>query len=148
MIKPILDENSDTRTKDIRTILRSRHGVTCPKSSLSRARRDILSSNPTLVHELGKLADYLTKIVEKNPGSVSAFEISDERFSRCFLSLKPWIIRFLGGTKLLFVDGTFLKGLHKGILLRLPHWTPITTFSLLQQQSSLLNPKTIGLGFC
>ena len=49
LIKPILEENSDTSAKLIWTILRLRHGFACPKSSLSRACRVILSSNPTLI---------------------------------------------------------------------------------------------------
>ena len=80
LINPILEENSDASAKLIWTILRRRHGVTCPKSSLSRARRIILSSNTTLIQESGKLADYLTKIVDRNLGNVSAFEISNEWF--------------------------------------------------------------------
>ena len=118
LIKPIMQENSEADAKQLEGILRERHQVqTNDMQCIYRARKKVIASDDTLLLELGKLADYLDKLKDCNPDSTTAFELEDGRFKRCFLSLKPWVHRYLSGTKLLFLDGTFLTGVHKGILL-------------------------------
>ena len=119
LLKPLLDENAELSVHQLQTIVRQRHGFNCTRMCIWRARKSILSNDPKLIQELGMLEDYLVKVKSLNPGSATSLERNAGRFYRCFIALKPWIDRFLCGTKLLFIDGTFLKGRYKGILLLL-----------------------------
>ena len=70
-------------------------------------------------YELGYvvLPDYFKILKRKNPETVTALELDGERFKYCFVGFGASLhgLQFLG--KVIAVDGTFLTGKYRGVLL-------------------------------
>lgn len=65
-----------------------------------------------------RLPAYFEELKDANPGSYVHLEIGeDNKFSRCFFAFQACLLGFNHCRPLIMVDGTFLKGRHKGCLL-------------------------------
>ena len=71
------------------------------------------------VYSFDKLRWYLEEARRVNPGSHMLLEVDPvtHHFKRCFISFATCIHDFKFLRLIIFLDGTFLKGRHKGVLL-------------------------------
>lgn len=61
---------------------------------------------------------YFAELVKANPGSHVHLDVGDDnKFRRCFFAFGACLLGFKQCRPLLMVDGTFLKGRHRGVLL-------------------------------
>lgn len=61
---------------------------------------------------------YFAELERANPGSYVDIEVGlGEKFKRCFFSFAAFLLGFKHCRKMVMVDGTFLKGRHKEVLL-------------------------------
>ncbi|XP_012839271.1 PREDICTED: uncharacterized protein LOC105959677 [Erythranthe guttata] len=65
------------------------------------------------------LPSYFEELVSSNPGSAYHIDVDGEsmKFKRCFFAIGACLYGFKACRPLLCVDGTFLKGKHRGMLL-------------------------------
>lgn len=61
---------------------------------------------------------YFDELMNANAGSHVHFDVwEDSKFRRCFLAFHDSLLRFNSCKPMIMVEGTFLKGRHKGCLL-------------------------------
>ena len=85
---------------------------------MRRAKEKVLLDVNNHSHDLQLLENYITVLNAQNPGSWCSFELDDGgRFLRTGISLKSWDESFKNSQNTIFIDGTFLNGPWKGILL-------------------------------
>lgn len=112
--------NSGLRSKDVVGMFRSNYGFDLPYKkawkALDKAKGMIYGDST----ESFKLLKWYSDVaMEKNPGSHIVLDVvsASRRFRRLFVSFYASISGFNHCRPLLFVDGTFLKGKYKGVLL-------------------------------
>ena len=104
-------------------LIMERFGVAVPKHTCHRARK-VLRSLVDGKHEesYARLVEYIEEIKESNPGTIASciYEGPNNAplFKRIFISFGAMITGFTRGCRpFIGVDGCFLKGPYKGVLL-------------------------------
>lgn len=83
--------------------------------SMDRGRSLVFGDHAS---SFGMLPMYLDELVKANHGSHVHLDIGeDNKFRRCFFSFGACLMGFKQCRPMLMVDGTFLKGRHRGVLL-------------------------------
>ena len=108
-----------TDLKALARIVRTHSNVIYSKNALYRAKQMVLKC----VENTRKSFQYLKSFVDRyctiNDGSHREvlFDENDGKFKRMFMSLGAWTSSLLVGSRILFVDATFLHSIVKGTLL-------------------------------
>lgn len=78
--------------------------------------RSLLFGNHTT--SFAMLPSYFAELVKANLGNHVHLDVGeDDKFTRCFFAFGACVLRFKRCRSMLMVDGTFLKGRHRGVLL-------------------------------
>ena len=86
------------------------------QKGIEKARNEIYGDHES---SFDKLRCYLNEAEKVNPGSHFCLEVNAEshRFERCFIAFRACLDGFKFLRPLIFLDGTFLKGRYRGVLL-------------------------------
>ena len=113
-------QKPDTRPIDVKSMFHTDYGLTISYDQAwmgVEKARGMLFGDHSLSYQ--QLRWYIQAANESNPGSHFVLEgdSDTQRFSRLFMSFKACIHGFNYCRPILFIDGTFLKGRYKGIIL-------------------------------
>ena len=120
IVLPVVGEKPLTRPVDVVKTLKKDYGVDISYrvawTGVEKARGALFGDNAT---QFDELRWYVATARMTNPDSIIELDVDADngRFRRLFVSFFGCINGFQFGRPLLFLDGTFLKGRYKGILL-------------------------------
>ena len=120
-IPKLLEVDSKTTTKQLKSVIRLHHGVEVPNKQLTRAKREILAATVEGINsDFKKILAYLDHLVAANPPTISGDTVVDiqydnRRIHRVFVC--PGVGAHGNALPFLALDGTYVRNCFHSTLL-------------------------------